>query len=112
MNRLIYPVEEQPWILSGGTSLGGAASLGIVPGFFRADIRKNRQGVMEGFRRMGVYFFGQDDRVWGSGLLALPEKVTAFGEEPFTGAPLQNKIDKSFYLAPLVRREPGDFFVK
>jgi hypothetical protein len=112
MNWLIDPVEEQSGILSGGTSLRDAAPLVIVPGFFRADIRKNGEGVTGRFRRPGVYFFGQDDRVWGSGFLVLLEERTVFGEEPFTRAPLQDKINKSLYFAPLVRREPGDFLVK
>jgi hypothetical protein len=83
-----------------------------VPGLFRSDIGKNGQGVTGRFRRQGVYFFGQDNRILGSGLLVLPEERTAFEEKPFTRAPLQYKINKSLYFAPLVRREPGDLLVK
>jgi hypothetical protein len=112
MGRLVDPVEEQSRVFPGGTSLLGAAPLGIVPGLFRADIGKNGQGVAGRFRRTGVFLLGQDDRGLGTCLKVIREERTAFGEGSFARVPLQNKIDKILYLEPLVRRETGDLLVK
>jgi hypothetical protein len=110
--RLIDPVEEQSRVFPGGTHLLGAASLGIVPGLFRADIGKNGQGIAGRFRRPGDFLIGQDDRGLGTCLKVIREERTAIGKGSFARGPLQNIINKILYFAPLVRREPGDFLVK